>query len=239
MDESSLQDLCARGQTALALTDYHAAERHLVRAEQLALKLGDFDTLSRLYMPLQESRRQRRQRSGEGVVRFDLVDPPMSAEQIVGQYPHGQLLVAGRASIDLALAVRELAWKHELFLDVFLGAMYPVGDGAVIAIVPDGRVAMPQHNEQSLDRLLARLPPHAVVRSRRDLPDGARTGSDQTYARTMALFEELHRPALARALGCTDPLQRILQLREVIEIDYACEIAHQAISKTARQLAGR
>lgn len=234
MGSSSLQDLCARGQEALARTDYFAAERFLVEAEAAALERRDFDTLSRLYMPLQETRRQRRQRAGEGVVRLDLVDPP-SPEQIVKRYPHGQLLVAAPASVEPAWRARSLAYEGGLFLDVLLGAVYTINAASVIAVVPDTRVTLPGR-VSSLDQLVRQLPPHAIVLGESDLPAGDQRGSDQTYALTMSIYERLHQPALAQAMSCTDPMQRILQLRNVIEIDYACEIAHQAISSAARRL---
>ena len=60
----TLQQLCELGQQQLMATDYLRAEATLVQAEQLAIQTGDFDTLSRLYMPLQEARRQKRQRCG-------------------------------------------------------------------------------------------------------------------------------------------------------------------------------
>src|SRR4051812_45174447 len=96
---SELQSLCERGQELLMSMDYIGAERALVEAESIALRENDFDTLSRLYMPLQEARRQIRQRCGEGDVRLDLVaesaNEKLDPERIVADYPHGQLLVAG------------------------------------------------------------------------------------------------------------------------------------------------
>jgi hypothetical protein len=235
MGSPSLQDLCARGQAALARTDYFAAERALVEAESAALNLRDFDTLARLYMPLQESRRQRRQRAGEGIVRLDLVNSGLTAEQIVERHPHGQLLIASAGSIDLASRTRVLAYERGLFLDVLMGATYTIHDATTLVIVPDARVDVPA-SASSLDQLLRQAPPHSIVLNQRDLPAGEQRGSDQTYAITMSIYERLHQPALAQAMSCADPFGRILQLREVIEIDYACEIAHQAISSAARQL---
>src|SRR5438552_3365286 len=75
MPASDLQSLCELGQHELERMEYLAAEATLVKAEALALAQGDFDTLGRLYMPLQEARRQRRQRCGEGVVCLDLIAP--------------------------------------------------------------------------------------------------------------------------------------------------------------------
>src|SRR5437867_2547154 len=98
-----LQALCERGQIELERTDYLAAEATLVEADRLASELEDFDTLARLYMPLQEARRQRRQRCGEGAVVLDLIatspDSDPDPQQLIEQYPHGQLLVAGWGSV--------------------------------------------------------------------------------------------------------------------------------------------
>src|SRR5438105_454775 len=106
-DPSNLQSLCEVGQERLMRMEYLAAEDSLAQAEQLALAARDFDTLARLYMPLQEARRQRRQRCGEGVVRLDLIangpsDQP-DPDRIIAEIPHGQLLIAGWGSIEPAL----------------------------------------------------------------------------------------------------------------------------------------
>src|SRR5690349_20479411 len=97
MNESDVQSLCAQGQERLVAMDYLAAENFLARAEALAWEAKDWDALSRLYMPLQESRRQRRQRCGEGIVKLDLVarspNDRIDSAEIVKKYPHGQLLV--------------------------------------------------------------------------------------------------------------------------------------------------
>src|SRR4051812_8009067 len=94
----NLQDLCELGQQQLVRTEYLAAEATLVEAERLATSLNDFDTLGRLYMPLQEARRQRRQRCGEGVVCLDLVsdgpDDRVEGRHVIENFSHGQLLVA-------------------------------------------------------------------------------------------------------------------------------------------------
>src|SRR5437773_3665545 len=121
--ESDLQLLCARGQSELMRMDYLRAESTLVQAERIAIALEDSDTLARLYMPLQETRRQRRQRCGEGAVRLDLIasgpgeepDP----EEIIARYPQGQLLVAGWGSIAPAQRVRELQRQRALYVETF------------------------------------------------------------------------------------------------------------------------
>src|ERR1041384_5628926 len=99
MTLEQLQELCESGQRELMATNYWAAEKILARAEQIAFEQREFETLPRLYMPLQEARRQRRQRCGEGIVHLGLIansaTDSISAEKIIEQYPFGQLLIAG------------------------------------------------------------------------------------------------------------------------------------------------
>src|SRR6186713_2470944 len=129
MTPAALQDLCETGQALLMETRYLEAERALVAAEHEAWAARDWDTLARLYMPLQEARRQRRQRCGEGVVALDLLaqgpDDRLDGRHVVENYPHGQLLVAGWGSIEPAIEARRCQAQHELFVETFLGAVYP------------------------------------------------------------------------------------------------------------------
>jgi hypothetical protein len=240
---SDLQSLCEAGQRHLVATDYLAAEAALVEAERIAWDARDWDTLSRLYMPLQEARRQRRQRSGEGVVKLDLVAKSQSdaldPEVIAKQYPHGQLLVAGCASIEPAKRLRAIAREKRLYVETYLAASYRAGDAIVVAIVPTDDVALPPDDGRSIDRLVASLPPHSVVMPLADLPSGSTAGTDATYARTMALWEQLHAPFLALAESTRDPVERMKAYRRTIEVDYACEIAHQHLSATAGVLRGK
>src|SRR6478752_3970854 len=90
---SDLQSLCELGQEQLMRMEYLAAERTLERAEAIAWDARDFDTLARLYMPLQEARRQRRQRCGEGVVCLDLIaqslEDRVDGRRVVENFPQG------------------------------------------------------------------------------------------------------------------------------------------------------
>jgi len=137
---SDLQTLCALGQQKLMEMEYLEAEALLAEAEHEAWVGRDFDSLSRLYMPLQEARRQRRQRCGEGIVRLDLIadgpDDRMEARHVAENFPHGQLLVAGWKSIRPAAELRALQKLHGLYLETFLAAAYPVGERRAVVIVP-------------------------------------------------------------------------------------------------------
>jgi hypothetical protein len=239
---ADLQQLCELGQSQLMRMEYLAAERTLIYAEKRATALGDFDTLGRLYMPLQEARRQRRQRCGEGVVCLDLLaegpNDHFSGQHVVNNYPHGQLLVAGWASIEPALRVRELQREHDLYVETFLAAVYPIGEGRAVAIFPTADVALPRADDvHSVDELIRKLPAHSIVLAERELPRGVRKGTWQTYAEVMAMWERLHAPFLAAADAQPDPLRKIEAYRQTIRVDYACELAHQKLSDVARNIA--
>ncbi len=235
----SLQQLCFEGQNHLLATDYLAAEASLVAAEKIARLSQDWDSLSRLYMPLQEARRQRRQRAGEGVVKLDLVAhnamEKLDPDPIARTYQHGQLLAAGFGTIEPAIKLREIAARQRWYLDVFLAASYWVGGEVVVAIVPTDRVKLPEEGEYSIDELTRLLPPHSIVLKLSELP-GEQKGDTQTFAHTMAIWEKLHMPFLSLADQTQLPEARIEAYRQTLEVDYACELAHQKLSDTARLL---
>lgn len=220
---------------------YLEAEATLAGAEADAWAVRDFDTLARLYMPLQETRRQRRQRCGEGVVRMDLLatgpEHTLDPERIVADNPHGQLLVAGWGTIAPAVEVRRLAAERGLYLETFLGAVYPVGGGRAVVIVPLPETPPPAVQPASIDHLMAKLPAHSLVMNVDELPKGPRRGSWETFAETMGMWERLHTPFLAAADMQVDPARKIDGYRTTTRVDYACELAHQKLSDVAKQLA--
>jgi hypothetical protein len=221
--------------------NYLQAETTLAEAEQHAWANRDFDTLSRLYMPLQEARRQRRQRCGEGVVALDLIasgpEDAVDGRRVVENYPHGQLLVAGWGTLEPAQEVRRLQAEHELYVETFLAAAYPIDDGRVIVIAPTDDVALPDLRAESVDQLISRLPPHCIVVAEEAAPKGIRKGTWETYAEVMGMWERLHGPFLASADAEVDPIRKIERYRRVIRVDYACELAHQKLSQVAHEMA--
>jgi hypothetical protein len=243
MSPEALQDLCEAGQQKLMAMDYLGAEAALAEAERHAWALRDWDTLARLYMPLQEARRQRRQRCGEGIVALDLLaespDDHIDGRHIIENYPHGQLLVGGWGSVEPALAVRTLQAEHGLFVETFLGAVYPIGAGRrrAVVIVPLEESDLPEPRPgETLQQLLARLPVHSLVRDADEVPRGPRKGTTETYAEVMALWERLHVPFLVEADAQVDPVLRMEAYRQTIRVDYASELAHQKLSDVAREL---
>ena len=229
MTLDELQALCESGQRELMATNYWAAEKILARAEQIAFDQREFETLSRLYMPLQEARRQRRQRCGEGMVHLGLIaksaSDRLSAEQIIEQYPFGQLLIAGWETIEPAVRFRRLAAERNLYVDTFLASVVASRDGLMIAIVPE-------------ELHLPDLPVHTVMFKLDELPAAPRKGTYETYSSIMQIWESLHTPFLQMADAMKDPIEKIQAYRRTIRIDYACELAHQKLAAVAAKLAG-
>jgi hypothetical protein len=216
-------------------TNYLAAEKVLAQAEQIAFDQREFETLSRLYMPLQEARRQRRQKCGEGIVHLGFIaksaNEKLSAEQIIGQYPFGQLLIAGWGTIQPAVQFRRLQAERDLYVDTFLAAVFPTSDGSVIAIIPE---------EAKLPSTTAELrpPPHSLLFKADELPSIPQKGTYETYSQVMQIWESLHTPFLQLADALKDPIEKIEAYRRTIRIDYACELAHQKLAAVAARLAG-
>jgi hypothetical protein len=222
-------------------TEYLASEATLAAAEAVAWARRDFDTLARLYMPLQEARRQIRQRCGEGTVCLDLIAQSPADRidgcHVVENFPHGQLLVAGWGTIEPALTVRRLQREHGLYVETFLAAVYPVGGGRAVVIAPTEDVALPDREPASIDDLVKRLPAHCIVLNATELPKGSTKGTPQTFGGVMAMWERLHAPFLAAADAMVDPVQKIEAYRRTQRVDYGCELAHQNASAVARELA--
>ena len=103
MNTADLQDRCALGQAQLVEMRYLDAEKTLAAAEQLAWDAKDFDALSRLYMPLQEARRQIRQTCMDGVIRLNHLSyspaQQIDPAKILSDDPTGCFLLGGFASL--------------------------------------------------------------------------------------------------------------------------------------------
>ena len=214
--------------------EYLAAEHTLAEAENEAWENRDFDSLARLYMPLQEARRQRRQRCAEGRIQIDIPSPGprdrTSGQQAAESLGQGHLLIAGWGNIQPAIDARKFAADLGLYVDVFLAAVYPAAVGRIIAIVPNSDVTLPPAQPMPVDLLIRRLPAHSIV-----MPD-SELAKLSSPAAILAMWEQLHAPFLAQANTTTDPIRKIEAYRRTIAVDYACELAHQQLSDTARKL---
>jgi hypothetical protein len=236
-----LQEQCELGQRQLMQMEYLAAVATLSAAERRAWEAKDWDSLSRLLMPLQEARRQCRQRCGEGMICLDLLaqgpDSEPDAAAIVEQIPQGQLLIAGWGNIEPAVQLRQLAAQRGLYLETFLAAAYPIQSAALaVAIVPLSDAAMPAAKDWDLPSLSAALPPHSLLLQSNQLPRGRRHATAQTYGEVLSFWERLHAPFLAQAEAQTEPIKKMQAYRRALQVDPACELAHQRMADVAKQL---
>ncbi len=242
MTSEQLQERCEIGQRQLMEMRYLDAIETLASAETVAWAAGDFDTLARLYMPLQEARRQARQRCGEGLVQLDLMAPAegFDAGALLDERPHGQLVVAGWGSVWPAVEVRRVARERKVYIETFLAAAYPiVGGETAVVIVPTEDVRLPEPAVRTIDGLLRLLPAHCLIFGPTELPRGARRGSTETFGMVMGMWERLHQPFLAMADSMPDAIGRMEGYRRTILVDSACELAHQKLSDAARRMSRR
>jgi hypothetical protein len=237
MPQLAIERLCEEGSALLARTEYLAAESRLEEALQAALGAEDWDTVARVAMPLQETRRQRRQRCGEGTVWLDVCGPDApDPASLVDQFPHGQFLIPGHGSTRPSVELRELAANRQLYVECFLSASYPIGDRQILLIVPTKDVQLPPPGTRTLDELIRLAPPHSIVQPQDELPRGAHPGTASTFSMVMGLWERLHKPFLAMAQSARNPRNRIRECLRTIDVDYACELAHQLLADAARRL---
>jgi hypothetical protein len=147
------------------------------------------------------------------------------------------VLVAGWGSVKVAKDVRRLAYERRLYVETFLGAVYPTDEGLLIAIVPTDDAPVPNAEEHTREALWKLLPMSSLLLRPEELPRGFRQGTTETFAKVASLWERLHLPFLRAADAEPDPLRRIELYRRTIAVDYACEPAHQKLSDTAKALA--
>ncbi len=242
MTPQELQSLCDQGQRELMRMNYLEAERLLAEAEAVAWSARDWDTLARLYMPLQETRRQRRQHCGEGIVRLDIIarsaSDQLNPKRLILEYPFGQLLIAGFATAAPAIEFRRLAARIGIYVETFLAASFSTTDhGLAIAILPCADVNLPPAHPAPFALLQKSLPRYSLLIPAVELPQGPHPGTARTYARVMDLWERLHSPLVAEADAQVDPIAKMEAYRRAIVADYACELAHQRLADTARAVA--
>lgn len=228
---SDLQNLCERGQELLSQTDYVGAERVLMEAERIAWEARNWETLARLYMPLQEARRQKRQIAMDGGILLDFWHDESTPEKIAATGIWAEVLLPGDGNIQPGIRLRRLAMERQLCMEIFLAAGYELGDKRIAVIVALENASLPTKEEiHGIDQLLQRLPPHSLI-----LPEEELAGCDAQLA--TSLWQRLQLPYLAAADAEADLIRRMAAYRQTILVDNACELAHQKFADTAAGLA--
>ncbi len=147
---------------ALVANRYLECERLCMAALQAARRANDFERISRILLPLQEARRQRRQ-IAEDAGTVVLTSTRNEVGDILEAHRAGCLLLTDppytQADGD---ALREAARQRELFVEVlvmdsaaltgaFCWAMEQVGDAAIASLPPEGSPV------EQVDALLGQL----------------------------------------------------------------------------------
>jgi len=190
---------------------------------------SEFETLSRLYMPLQEARRQRRQRCGEGnrLLRFDLLK--VLAIQIPVQRVLGEVFFRPASSSPAGPAFNP-HWKYAGFsrsstcnVETFLAAVYPTTEARIIAIAPENSPLASSRSASARIAPAAPPPAHAFLFAATASQGVLARALYQTYSQVMSMWESLHAPFLAAADAEPDPIKKNHAYRRTIGVDYACE----------------
>jgi len=232
---------CEAGQRQLMDTQYLEAIHTLAGAEEAAWEAKDYTLLSRLYLPLQEARRQARLRCGEGVVNLGLrVERPngeLDPEETLREFSQGQFLLAGWGSIEASLRLRRLARERRLYVETFLGAVFPTsGGGRSVVIVALEEDRLPDVQPRTIEELRKTLPANALVFEEDEMRNGFVRGNSETFARVSDIWERLHLPFLRAADAEVDPIRKMEAYRKTIRVDYACELAHQGLAAVAKEM---
>jgi hypothetical protein len=241
MTTFGLDARCEQGQRQLMATQYLEAIETLSVAEELAWDAEDYLLLSRLYLPLQEARRQARLRCGEGLVRLGAIargpGEILEPAAILAEIHQGQILLAGWGSVEAAVRLRRLARERMLYVECFLGAVFPlIGGERAVVVVALEEDRLPDAEPRSIEVLMRLLPANVLILSEKELDPAAVPGSNDTFARVSQLWERLHLPFLRAADAQTDSIRKMEGYRKTIRVDSACELAHQGFAAVAKEM---
>jgi hypothetical protein len=169
-----LDEIMEQASERLVAMDYVTCERLCVEALGLSRQLGDFERCARILLPLQESRRQRRQIAVEAGVHL-FSGPRLSPDKVLEHFSRGCImLLSPPYTRDDELAIRELARKGGQMVEVlaidqdglrqcFEQQMEREGDAAV-ASIPSG--LPPEKQVDELAAVLDRVGDHEIAHQR-------------------------------------------------------------------------
>jgi hypothetical protein len=100
--------------------DYPACEALCMQALDAARQAQDWDTYTRIVLPLQEARRQRRMIAAEGVIRLGTTDCDPDARQWLTHIQTGCVVVTQPFDAAAARTLQNEARQGKLFIEVLL-----------------------------------------------------------------------------------------------------------------------
>lgn len=160
MDVNPIDEIMERASVLLGEMAYSEAEKLCVEALGKAKAVGDFDRYARILLPLQETRRLRRQGAVE--TGTFLVTEKMEVEALLERYPAGCLFLVGdiygedevtkvrKAAFDRGLKVEAMLLNQQDLRAAFEHLMEQRGDAELGRI---GRVSTDMTGEERLNAL--------------------------------------------------------------------------------------
>lgn len=219
---TTLDDIMERASQALTSMDYPQCEALCMEALAHARTQGDWAGYSRVVLPLQESRRLRRQAALDGPVRLGTMDHVGGAGKLLVGLSAGCIVVTPPCSTDDAARLVRQAADARQPVEVLYAQ--PDADGAYWAV----------HTFHG--PLVEAVRPAPPV----GLTDGWHTGSaaDPTTPAHwfMQASEQLGNAAIAAAHAPLGDVLRVEQLEQALQAVGDHELLHQALADAARAM---
>lgn len=180
----TIDQIMERASTELVAMNYCVCERLCLEALRLARAGGDFERYARILLPLQESRRLRRQTAVDAGVFVLAGQPRLSPDEILAAHPRGCVMLLSppytpadeaavrAAAFEAGAYVEPLVMDQQALRQGFEQQMEREGDNAIAAI-PKG--LNPVQLVDALAAVLERIGDHEIAHQR--LADAARAAT--------------------------------------------------------------
>ncbi|MCE9589664.1 MAG: hypothetical protein K8S99_03980 [Planctomycetes bacterium] len=222
---ATLDDIMENASAALVKMDYLGCESLCLEALARARRERGWAYYTRILLPLQEARRQRRMIAAEGVIRLGTATLTGAPADWLRETPSGATVVTHPHTADTARALDELARAQRLHVEV----LFADSDAAATWRLRSFR-------GPAVTREVPAPPPEwrdRWIKPGKTTPGNARTPADWFIDATEALGDA--------ALVCIDgktlaPEQRLEALEACLEVVTDHEIIHQRLGDAARSL---
>lgn len=222
---TTLDDIMERASQALSDLDYPRCETLCLEALAQARGRGDWAGYSRVILPLQEARRQKRQAALEGRVRLGTAQHNGDVLSLIDGLDAGCVVITPPLSTDNASRLDEAVRAAGRPIEV----LYAQPD-------PDGQFWTVHTFQGQLYKALRPAPPEAM--REKPLPGQvALPGDALTPAHWfMEANEALGNDAIAAAEVPMDPADRLAQLEAALSAVGDHELLHQRLADAARAM---
>lgn len=222
---TTLDDIMEQASQALAELDYPGCEALCMRALAEARARGDWAFYSRVVLPLQEARRQKRQAALDGPIRLGTASYVGDALGLIERLPAGALVVTAPLAPDDADRVDRAARDSGRAIEVLFAQ--PDADGKFWAVhTYRGQLYQALRPAPPADMLGQALPGQDAL-----------PGSQLTPAHWfMQASEALGNAAIALANEPMDAIDRVALLEQALCAVGDHELLHQRLADAARAM---